>query len=854
MEEKSRGRSAAFSPTGQPARITLPDGTEWQFTYDAEGRILTTRYGNAGTTPPASTYTYDVIGQLLTYTNTRGKTWTFTYDAARRLTKTVNPSGDTASYSYDLMGNLTRTEYSDGAAPATFWAETEFDALGRVLRQLGANGQVWANTHDVEDNLTSVTDAMNFTASTAYDALNRAITETDEESYQTGMAYDEADRMTLYTDPRSLSTSFTYNGFGDVIGETSPDRGTIAMSYDSRGLVASRTDARGITALYTYDNGGRIKKIDYSGGAAEDLWFFYNAQGKLSKIKDSYVDLSMSDIVSTSVGYITGRNFTLAPGRSYYVQEQANYDGDPLRIRYPAPSSDFIHYTLDDDGRVIRVSWQPGGTGPLTTLVDNITYLPNGPLAVMKFADGSIEERIYDESYRLIALTDSQRPAILRDLELSYDTRDNLTGIADLLAPSNNESFAYTPREALSSASGPYGAYGFLYDGVGNRVEQSTPSGVESYAYPSTSNRLTTVSAGAGAPRAFTYDAAGNVITDQRGGLAYGYGYNAAGRLSAVSLGGVVQGSYRYDALGRQVSRTLASGQVIHSVFDSAGHRLAEYDGATGALIRSYVWLGDLPVAVIEGGQVYLVRVDHIGRPVFATTMAGTVVWRASYLPFGGVHVTTGAPIDLRFPGQWFQMESGLHQNWMRDYDPTTGRYIQADPLGLVDGASVYGYARQNPGRWIDPRGECPWCVGMLIGAGLGAISGYMLDQAIGDGCYTWEELAVDATLGAIFAGGGFWATGVRRAGTEFSHAVPSRIMNNGSDFMRWLNGRSNPYRALNGNYVTPGFHAATDYYRRIRNVPADQMYDVVTRTILRTPGWIGGGLLGGVAGEVVGP
>jgi RHS repeat-associated protein len=52
------------------------------------------------------------------------------------------------------------------------------------------------------------------------------------------------------------------------------------------------------------------------------------------------------------------------------------------------------------------------------------------------------------------------------------------------------------------------------------------------------------------------------------------------------------------------------------------------------------------------------------------------------------------------------QAESGLHQNWMRDYDPTTGRYLEPDPLGLVDSASVYGYARQNPGRWIDPRGQ----------------------------------------------------------------------------------------------------------------------------------------------------
>jgi RHS repeat-associated protein len=70
--------------------------------------------------------------------------------------------------------------------------------------------------------------------------------------------------------------------------------------------------------------------------------------------------------------------------------------------------------------------------------------------------------------------------------------------------------------------------------------------------------------------------------------------------------------------------------------------------------------------------------------------------------------VATGAPIDLRFPGQWFQAEAGLYQNWMRDYDPTLGRYIEADPLGLVDGASVYGYVRGNPLRWTDPRGENP--------------------------------------------------------------------------------------------------------------------------------------------------
>ncbi len=62
----------------------------------------------------------------------------------------------------------------------------------------------------------------------------------------------------------------------------------------------------------------------------------------------------------------------------------------------------------------------------------------------------------------------------------------------------------------------------------------------------------------------------------------------------------------------------------------------------------------------------------------------------------------------------------------MRDYDPTTGRYLQADPLGLVDGASVYGYALQNPGRWIDPRGELVWLLPFtgVFGGGSAAVGG----------------------------------------------------------------------------------------------------------------------------------
>ena len=84
----------------------------------------------------------------------------------------------------------------------------------------------------------------------------------------------------------------------------------------------------------------------------------------------------------------------------------------------------------------------------------------------------------------------------------------------------------------------------------------------------------------------------------------------------------------------------------------------------------------------------------------------GASVWSVSYKPFGEVYSVTGtAANDNRFPGQWFQLETGLSYNWHRHYDPSLGRYTQPDPLGLVDGPSRYAYVGSDPQQGIDPEG-----------------------------------------------------------------------------------------------------------------------------------------------------
>lgn len=99
--------------------------------------------------------------------------------------------------------------------------------------------------------------------------------------------------------------------------------------------------------------------------------------------------------------------------------------------------------------------------------------------------------------------------------------------------------------------------------------------------------------------------------------------------------------------------------------------------------------------------------------------------------------------------------EAGRHQNWTRDYDPTTGRYIQADPLGLVDWASVYGYALQIPGWYTDPTGEFV----PLAWYGMSFAFGYSMGQEIqiwGSNWRYWNLLNIAASTAAGGAGGGF--------------------------------------------------------------------------------------------------
>jgi len=161
-----------------------------------------------------------------------------------------------------------------------------------------------------------------------------------------------------------------------------------------------------------------------------------------------------------------------------------------------------------------------------------------------------------------------------------------------------------------------------------------------------------------------------------------------------------------------------------------------------------------------DAEDVLYVHADHLGAPQKMTDASRTVVWDAAFTPFGEEHSILGTETnDNRFPGQYFDGETGFHYNYQRDYDPTTGRYLQSDPIGLAGGLNTYGYVLANPIRYTDPEGLNPLAGAIGGGAVAGPVGAVVgLGIGLGIGHFAWDYF-----FGDEGAAGGEVCTGPRK-------------------------------------------------------------------------------------------
>ncbi|WP_241089612.1 RHS repeat domain-containing protein, partial [Pseudomonas viridiflava] len=216
--------------------------------------------------------------------------------------------------------------------------------------------------------------------------------------------------------------------------------------------------------------------------------------------------------------------------------------------------------------------------------------------------------------------------------------------------------------------------------------------------------------------RHYDYDAYGNQIRERRGTgqkLVTEYRYDCQHRLIGVSLPGGSTASYKYDAFGRRIEKTV-DGHTTEFLWQ--GERLIA-ESATNRY-RTYIYEPGTfrPLAMLDGegpmkAQPFYYQLDHLGTPQELTDYSGEIMWSAKYRAYGNLATLDIAEIDnpLRFQGQYFDAETGLHYNRHRYYNPGTGRFLTPDPIKLAGGLNNYQYV-PNPTGWVDPLGleNCP--------------------------------------------------------------------------------------------------------------------------------------------------
>ncbi|RMS64553.1 Type IV secretion protein Rh [Pseudomonas syringae pv. aceris] len=462
---------------------------------------------------------------------------------------------------------------------------------------------------------------------------------------------------------------------------------------------------------YTYDDGDRLLSIERKptdtgrklGITAEKIDFAYDLLGRLVKETTPQGALAYEyDPLSnlTTLTLPTGQHLNHLYYGSGHLH-QLNLDGqlisdmerdDLHREVYRTQGKLTSCFGYDSMG---RKAWQYATTLP----AEKLSQIQN-PLIK--------PERYVEHAYNPIHRRYEYDPAG----ELSR-TLDKLRGETQYEYEANGQLLARNTGRVVDGEE-------FRYDAAANRLNFNT-----SRFDHVKDNRLKQW-----ANHEYKYDAWGNLIEKVVGIVRWQtFTYDCENRLVKTETMADTHvestSSYQYDSLGRRVAKqSELKGHTDHKRFLWQGLRMLREESPGQSSLYIYEPGSYAPLARVdekEGeveNKVYYFHTDQIGTPLEMTDAEGQIVWQAKYRAWGAVEklVVNEVEQNLRFQGQYFDVETGLHYNTFRYYDPEIGRFITQDPIGLSGGTNLY-FHTFSPNNWIDPLGWCSTKLGNNMGA-----------------------------------------------------------------------------------------------------------------------------------------
>ncbi|MBN1931806.1 MAG: PAAR domain-containing protein [Desulfobacterales bacterium] len=712
IDEKGAQRSFAFDDSGReivsidangnpylqeydqwdrPIAAIYPNGVRWEFEYDEKGSLITSRgpndvevryaYNGRGQLireeGPAGfrQFKYDGWANVIEVQETDGTRQNYRYDIWGRLIEAVDQRGSRTTLEYDAMDRITAI-YRDGRIQGRY----TYDPMGNILSQEDALGQRtdfqyngWGYVIKRMDPETALADGRKIRPTTdlTWDAEGNLIRINGPGDTVWNLEYNPVNRITAVEQPGGRRCEYALDPAGNRMREQTPGGNEIAFEYDDSDQLVKKSFADGKEFFYTYDEMDHLVEISSNDSQVSFEW--------------DENDL----LASEEVNGATCRYFRDAAGEL---------------IGQEYPDGETVRYKIGPNGRIEAVLL------PNRQEID-FKYNDEGDIREIVFPNGVIEHFKFDsDSNRLVKSIDLKGEELIRK-EVRLDHLDRIAKVSDSIR--GETCYTYDSRDLL----------------LEERCQDYQDEGVLRYAYDLRGNIVSRNNVrfkiGAGSEILhdgrfeYQYDDAGQLIRRiDRNDQVTAYRYDPEGLLTEVCRPDGTFTYYEYDLLGRRIAKIHAGDRVE---FSWNGDQLMEERELKSGLKRRFIYIpdSDIPLAHIETSllkenkeatepKIVFYHTDMLGTPTELSDDQGEFVCLPLFSPEKTLWPTDlKLSTPLRFPGQYFDPETGLHYNGQRYYDPFLERYLTPDPVPVFGGGNPYAYG-VNRVNWIDPLGLWP--------------------------------------------------------------------------------------------------------------------------------------------------
>jgi RHS repeat-associated protein len=698
--------------TGRVNEVLAPDGVVTRYEYSDSEVSRPTATERAGR---RVVYSFDAQGRLSRIEDAPGRTVNLRYDIAGRLVAATDAQGYKAEVKLDgedapVMAGLYEPDQSKPLRATYNW----YDEQHRLARRLRPDGQIDTWRYDEQGRVIEHVDGQGVLhvqrradesgSFAQIDITPDGLLRAHLESYQPTVAQDSVavrrddfGRTVLAWLPGQGARKWKYDAADRLVSEIRIDRGAQEAS-----VISFRRDASGREIEQTIRNAGsatvQTHRLRYEGALlvedgddTQTLHYRYDEKGRVAftgiELKDEQGQVVYQTEIGTEYDPQSSelRRRQLADGSSMHIERGSSQAAKRVTVQsaFWTSVSRKLHEWLPDS-----VAEAIASTLPEQAIAVDIAMHPFNGVTGYTQGNGITTAKQFDIAGRLTALKIKADQHDLSAQTLRYKAGPQIRSIDDV---------------------GQKLEYG--YDGFG-RLKPAA--------------RLTKTSMQS---QILERDAQGRTATDG----SYRYSYTPEGQIRTVSsLSGTPIAKYRYNARGQRVGKTVfaQSGECTTYFLWDQGRlvaEIAETGDHKGQLTAQYLYLVDqaamAPIAKLESAnadgnvthsaRLLYIHADHRGQPFAMTDKNQRVVWHArpdEWGYFATSEERQHAILNLRLPGQYYDVETGLHDNWHRSYDPRPGspnhgHYLSPDPLGYPDGPDVYGYSSGDPVNKVDPMG-----------------------------------------------------------------------------------------------------------------------------------------------------